>query len=176
MRSLFTGVTNNNQNMRVIQSCLSKIIDPVDFTAPALLQPKFLLQSAWLAKLGWEEKTPGRNRSEVPKMAGRAVLSPEYQNFTRERKPQESLAHMHTFFDASDDAYAAVVYLRTVDINGQVMAQLLMEKSRWAPLRKPTIPRLELLACVIRAPITDSENKICRLSADIWYYLSCYGS
>jgi len=45
---------------RVILSYLSKIFDPIGFSCPALLPLKFLLQSAWLAKSGWDEKLPAK--------------------------------------------------------------------------------------------------------------------
>jgi hypothetical protein len=49
------------------------------------------------------------------------------------------------FCDASADAYAAVVFLRAEGA-GSVTVQLVPAKCRVAPLNKPTIPRLELLA------------------------------
>jgi len=47
-----------------------------------------------------------------------------------------------------------VVYLRTVEVRGQVSVKLLMARSRLAPLKRPTIPRMELLASVIGARLS----------------------
>ena len=66
------------------------------------------------------------------------------------------------FCDASKIAYAAIVYLRTYLTSGQVSVQLLAAKSRLSPINRPTIPRLELLACTIAArlasPVKEALN------------------
>ena len=58
---------------------------------------------------------------------------------------------IHGFGDASPKAYGAAVYVRTVDMNGHINTKLVMSKSRVAPLKKVTLPRLELLGSVINA-------------------------
>ncbi|GFU49227.1 pro-Pol polyprotein [Trichonephila clavipes] len=65
---------------------------------------------------------------------------------------------MHTFCDASSSSYVCVVYLRTEGKDG-VSIQLLQAKSRVAPLRKTTVPRLELLACCIGARLAYSMKE-----------------
>ena len=57
---------------------------------------------------------------------------------------------IHGFGDTSETAYAAAVYLRIETIQG-ILTQLVMSKTRVAPLQRPTIPRLELLAALILA-------------------------
>jgi len=80
---------------------------------------------------------------------------------------------LHLFTDASQDAYAAVVYAR-VEFKSEVRVQLLLSKSRLAPLCKErkskkspektiskriTIPRLELLGCLIGARLLKSVRQ-----------------
>lgn len=55
-------------------------------------------------------------------------------------------AQIHGFSDASQYAYGACIYLRTVDVNNVVYVHLLTSKSRVAPLKSVSIPRLELCA------------------------------
>ena len=52
------------------------------------------------------------------------------------------------FCDSSNKAYAAAIYLRVVG-SGKVSVNLLLSKSRNAPKRKPTVPRLELMSSLI---------------------------
>lgn len=53
---------------------------------------------------------------------------------------------IHGFSDASKKAYGAVIYVRTIEPSGKVHTNLLIAKSRIAPLDEVTIPRLELMA------------------------------
>lgn len=54
----------------------------------------------------------------------------------------------HVFVDASQEAYAAVIYARTETQNG-VEVNLVQAKSRVAPNGKTTIPKLELLSATL---------------------------
>ena len=51
---------------------------------------------------------------------------------------------LHGFSDASEQAYSGVVYLRLVDTTGCVHISLVIAKTRVAPIKRLTIPRLEL--------------------------------
>ncbi|GFT10295.1 pro-Pol polyprotein [Nephila pilipes] len=69
----------------------------------------------------------------------------------KERVMEESNLSIHTFVDASKTAYAACIFLRSESCRGSVTVQLLQARSRIAPLKTITIPRLELMAAVIGA-------------------------
>ncbi|XP_018358515.1 PREDICTED: uncharacterized protein LOC108758199 [Trachymyrmex cornetzi] len=58
---------------------------------------------------------------------------------------------LHAFADTSQEAYGACVYIRTIDAQSNVAVHLLCAKTRVAPLKSQTIPRLELCAAVILA-------------------------
>ncbi|KRX36007.1 hypothetical protein T05_7611 [Trichinella murrelli] len=62
------------------------------------------------------------------------------------------LAYMdlHGFADASGSAHGAVVYLRLHE-NGKVEVRFLAAKSRVAPIKKLSLPRLELMAALLCA-------------------------
>ncbi|MCP9262857.1 Pao retrotransposon peptidase family protein [Dirofilaria immitis] len=61
--------------------------------------------------------------------------------------PSEQM-QLHVFTDASSLAYSAAIYVRNYGIEG-VKTSLIFAKSRIAPIKGITIPRLELLAIIV---------------------------
>lgn len=66
---------------------------------------------------------------------------------------------LHTFVDASQDAYGAVVYSRVIYKSGLVSSRLPAAKSV-APLAATSIPRLELMAAILGLRLTESISKV----------------
>ena len=62
------------------------------------------------------------------------------------------------FSDASHRACAAVVYMRSLYSDGRIDVRLVSSKSRVAPLKKQSIPRLELLGAVLLARLVNKFN------------------
>ena len=60
---------------------------------------------------------------------------------------------LHGFCDASEAAYSGVVYIRAVDEQDNVHVSLVMAKTKVAPLKRLSIPRLELCGAVILAKL-----------------------
>jgi hypothetical protein len=145
---------------RVILSQAQKIFDPIGILSPALLIPKLTIQRMWEKKVGWDEelnKEDSRDflewRAEVADLE--CIRIPRCVNGEPELRKNFQL---HTYCDASKYAYAAVVFLR-VEEGDEVSVQLLQAKTRVAPLKSTTIPRLELLGCTIAARLTASVKK-----------------
>ena len=61
------------------------------------------------------------------------------------------------FCDASQSAYAAVVYLRVESESG-IFGKFLCSKTRVAPVKKLTIPRLELLSALLLARLVNTAR------------------
>ena len=53
------------------------------------------------------------------------------------------------FCDSSKDAYAAVVYIRAKTFKCDTLTKLITAKSNVAPLKIESIPRLELMSCIL---------------------------
>ena len=62
-----------------------------------------------------------------------------------------SSIELHGFGDASTRAYGAAVYIRCVDETGHISTYIVMSKSRVAPTKIMSLPRLELLPAVTNA-------------------------
>ncbi|XP_033229232.1 uncharacterized protein LOC117180818 [Belonocnema kinseyi] len=65
--------------------------------------------------------------------------------------PQAVEIQMHGYCDASEQAYGAFIYLRSIDAQGNIYIQLVCSKSRVAPVTPLTLPRLELCSAVLLA-------------------------
>ena len=66
---------------------------------------------------------------------------------------------LHTFVDASQDAYGAVNFSRVCYKSGLVSRRLVTAKTRVAPLSTTTISRLELMVAVLGLRMPDSVSK-----------------
>jgi hypothetical protein len=66
---------------------------------------------------------------------------------------------LHGFSNASTQAYTAVVYITSVDKNNNIGVQLVACKTRVAPLKRQSIPRLNLLGAVLLARLCDKITR-----------------
>ncbi|XP_058810967.1 uncharacterized protein LOC131675845 [Topomyia yanbarensis] len=136
--------------LRVIMS----IFDPLGFVAPFVVHGKCLIQDIWRSKVGWDEKVPDEIFSRWKKwvqVLGRLceVKIPRCY-FPGYSADSLDTLELHVFVDASESAYASVAYFRIVDC-GRVRCALVASKTKVAPLKPMTIPRLELQAAVLGA-------------------------
>ncbi|GFV04577.1 integrase catalytic domain-containing protein [Trichonephila clavipes] len=78
---------------------------------------------------------------------------------------------IHGFSDASERAYAAVVYIKCFNESGQSQTRLLCSKSRVAPFKTLTIPRLELSAALLLSRLVKKVVPILQLPINkIWMW------
>ena len=61
------------------------------------------------------------------------------------------IVELRNFSDASENGYGQCSYLRLIDHLDRIHCSLVMAKSRVAPLKHVTIPRLELTAALVSA-------------------------
>ncbi|GFW79501.1 integrase catalytic domain-containing protein [Trichonephila clavipes] len=60
---------------------------------------------------------------------------------------------IHDFADASERCYGAAVYCKSKNLKSETLVRLITSKSRVAPIKSLTIPRLELCAAVLLAKL-----------------------
>jgi hypothetical protein len=131
---------------RSLVSDVAKIFDALGWFAPTTVMMKILLQRVWEAKIGWDDSVPtpiqeswNQWRSELPVLSNVQIPRCYFpQGFCI------TSTQLHGFSDASEDAYGAVVYLRLTDAHGNVHISLIASKTKVAPIKRLTIPRLEL--------------------------------
>ena len=64
-------------------------------------------------------------------------------------------SEIRTFCDASEEAFAAVVYLRSIYDDGDVRCSFLMAKTKAAPKKALSVARLELQAALLGARLAN---------------------
>ena len=89
--------------------------------------------------------------------------------FRLESKPVT--VQLHAFSDASENAYAAAIYARSTYNNGHVEARLVTSKTRVSPVKKQTIPRLELLGALILARLGNAVVKAFPRVVEVFYWV-----
>jgi len=77
---------------------------------------------------------------------------------------------LHGFCDASAQAFAAVVYLRSTDEDGVVEVALVVSKTCVSPLKQQTIPCLELLGVVILSRLMNNVTVSLLSSLPTFYW------
>lgn len=142
---------------RNMLSTVHKVFDPFGFTSPVMLCPKIMLQKAWKLGTSWDEEITGELRKEFLQWFHELKYLADIQIPRSIHACSDDLScyTIHTFVDGSKDAYAAVTFLR-IEKTNRIELFLLAAKSRVAPLRGTTIPRMELLAAVIGARLANS--------------------
>ncbi|XP_063830967.1 uncharacterized protein LOC135080214 [Ostrinia nubilalis] len=80
--------------------------------------------------------------------------------------PDDVQVELHGFCDASKAAYSAVIYLRTINIQGQVNVSLLTAKTRVAPIKQVSIPKLELCGAVLLSRLITETAKVLNIPKD----------
>ncbi|KFM59784.1 hypothetical protein X975_08509, partial [Stegodyphus mimosarum] len=149
----FNYSMDNEISKRNILAIVHKIFDPQGFLSPTTLLPKLLLQEAWTMKLKWDDPLPDNIQKTFQKWRDE-IKYLEKISIPRYVEINET-SELHLFVDACKSSYGACVYIRTVTPVG-VNIRLIRAKSRVAPLKTLTIPRLELMACCIGARLVHS--------------------
>lgn len=151
---------------RFILSVVSQIYDPLGLLSPIVIVAKALLQKLWLCKTGWDEPLP----PDVLVCWHKFVHS--LIDLHKLRIPRHVIGNssdrieLHVFTDASQTAYGACAFIRSVNSNDDVTVRLLCSKTRVAPLKPVTIPRLELCGALIGARLQSKIIKSMHINFD----------
>ncbi|XP_063392468.1 uncharacterized protein LOC134677967 [Cydia fagiglandana] len=152
-----------NPTKRSILSAIGQIYDPLGLLSVCVIQAKIMLQKLWLLKCNWDDPLPSKIVNLWHKFQSelRHVLDLKIPRCVINDDPN-SVIEIHTFCDSSQDAYGSCLYVRS-ECNGQVEINLLCAKSKVAPLKPTTIPRLELCGALVAARLTERVLKSIRI-------------
>ena len=160
---------------RVVLSFIARLLDPVGFLSPYVLILKILFQELWQLGLDWDEETPQTLGERFSKwLSGIEMLRqwdiPRWYSTC----PLTSIKGLesHCFGDASTKGYGAVVYIRIPPVDGTFVASLAIAKAKVAPLKRVTLPRLELLSSLLSARLLRFALKALQLPSNTSYKCS----
>ncbi|GFX07325.1 integrase catalytic domain-containing protein [Trichonephila clavipes] len=146
---------------RIVLQSAGKIYEPVGFLSPYTIRLKCLLQELWLRKLSWDDELPPDIHAvwsqwwlELP-FISELKIPRKILDSSRD----SSEVQIHTFSDASQKAYGAAAFLR-VKHKDRVSVDLVTSKSRVAPLKRLSLPRLELMGALLAARLAKEVKKI----------------
>ncbi|XP_062538672.1 uncharacterized protein LOC134206944 [Armigeres subalbatus] len=138
---------------RQVLKCLMGFFDPLGLWSVFLVHGKVLLQDIWRNGTQWDEQIDDAAFERWKKWTGLIPTISEnriprcyFENATIKHYQKLQL---HTFVDASEVAYAAVSYFRITNPDGVVECNLVAAKTKVAPLKPLSVPRLELQAAVL---------------------------
>ncbi|XP_051862317.1 uncharacterized protein LOC127565806 [Drosophila albomicans] len=146
-------VSKPSFSKREVLSQIAKLFDPAGWLAPVVIWAKIFMQEIWKQEIGWDDSLPAdlteqwtsflRNYSSL-----QDIRIPRWTNYAPGAKIQ-----FHGFCDASQSAYGAALYAR-VETAGQVSVSLLTAKTRVAPIKTVSLPRLELCGALLLAELS----------------------
>lgn len=156
--------SHDNITKRVVLSKIAQMYDPLGLVGPVVVRAKILMQEIWASKIDWDAKLPASildrwiefsqnihylNSLKIPRYLFSKLECVEIQ--------------IHGFSDASLAAYGASIYVRGLYSNNTASSHLLCSKSRIAPLKTVSLPRLELCGALLLARLVSKLKSVLHL-------------
>nr|XP_061832460.1 uncharacterized protein LOC133616862 [Nerophis lumbriciformis] len=161
--------------MRYIYKVLARQYDPIGIIIPYTTRAKILVQRLWAKKRSWDD--PNLPPDILQAWSSWERELPELANISLPRTyaPLELATDtteytLHVFCDSSEQAYGSVAYL-TTRTNDTVYVSFVMARSRVAPKRQQSMPRLELCAALTGAQLSSLLHKeltLCIAQTFLW--------
>ena len=156
---------------RGILSVRSTIFDPLGFVSPFILPAKHIGQEAIRQGLEYDDKLPEKLQQRWCEWKEEAPALSKFKIKRWQSSPGKGAAReLHHFCDASNVGFGTVSYLREKQEDGQINVSLLYAKSRVTPLKKITIPRLELAAAKEAVKANNTLQRALKTRIDDVFY------
>ena len=138
---------------RRITSDEAKLFDPIGWFSPVVIRAKILIQDLWHQDLNRDQAVPAQSVSTWIKFRDQlkeieTILIPRWLGSF-----ESSRFELHCFCDASEKAYVAALYAVIYTVN-KITSKLITCKSKVAPIKTVSIPRLELCGAVVLSRLT----------------------
>ncbi len=155
---------------RVLLSDLAKVFDPLGLISCVTLRGKLILQELWKLPVGWDDRVPASTEENWKEYKN------DLNNLSKLIIPRRVTVsgavrvELHGFCDSSELSFGAIIYLRSVFPNGTVVVRFITSKTKVAPVRQVTLPRLELNGAVLLSELIVYVKECLGLEVDIYLW------
>ncbi|CAB0005310.1 unnamed protein product, partial [Nesidiocoris tenuis] len=143
---------------RQLASQVGQLFDPLGWIVPVAVYARLLQREVIRLKLGWDEPLPEEICIRWAEFAKTLPLL-ETLSVPRHIPNARGPLWLVGFADASERAYAAVVYSIT-KAGDEYIPSLITARARIAPSKPETLPRLELLAATLLSATFQKLTKV----------------
>ena len=149
---------NYQQQWRSVIKVIASVYDPIGFISPFIIPMKILFQDLCSEKEDWDSPLSAEHLKRWRNWIA------ELSKVQEIRVPRFCLVNhvtsteLHSFSDVSIKAFAAAVYLR-LESEDNVSTTLVASKTRVAPLKQQSLPRLELLGALISSRLASAVER-----------------
>ena len=169
---MFTSINLSdsfNHSKRGVISDIARTFDVLGWISPVILPMKILYRDLWQTKVDWDDEVSQQHatrhqkwREELPLL--KEVRLPRY--YFGKEKPDSVQLH-----GSSKEAYGAVIYVRATYPTLQPTVELVISKSKVAPLATRSIPQLELCGANLLAKLMATTRQTLDIPIkDTWAY------
>eukprot|EP00112_Aurelia_sp_Birch-Aquarium-sp1_P003379 Seg1377.3 transcript_id=Seg1377.3/GoldUCD/mRNA.D3Y31 product="hypothetical protein" protein_id=Seg1377.3/GoldUCD/D3Y31 len=153
-----SGSDEKTITKRFILRQIARLFDPLGLASPITVQAKALFQELCIEKLDWDDELPDGKKEQWHRWVSDLEVVDKitiprclYEGNNAEIKS----CYLHGFGDAGKKAYYAMIYL-VYETSDGYHSRLICSKTRVAPLKDLSIPRLELMSARILATLMDT--------------------
>lgn len=152
-------VSQTTVSKRTILAAISSIFDSLGLISPCTIIGKIIIQELWALKISWDHAIPNHLASKWYKFKSDLAKLNDLKIPRRVINASAGHFELHGFADASERAYGACVFIRCVSTADECLVRLLCAKSKVAPIKSQSIPRLELCAAQLLSRLVDKVIK-----------------
>lgn len=158
---------------RVILSEISRLFDPLGLIQPVVIKAKLFMQRLYAATSNWDDPvTPDDAllwaglKFEMSHVSDLKVPRAVIDSFANK---ENATFEIHGFCDASEVAYAAAIYITSIH-HGFFDSVLLTSKTRVAPLKKISLPKLELCGALLLSELYEVVKPVLNLVGKVYFW------
>ncbi|XP_055623288.1 uncharacterized protein LOC129766713 [Toxorhynchites rutilus septentrionalis] len=156
---------------RKIFSAIAKLYDPLGLVSPVVAWAKIKMQQLWLSTFDWDDPISDDIARKWEEFAAQLTLLKGYKVPRFVFLADSISTQFHIFTDASEVGYGACLYTRSTGKEGQIKTELVAAKSRVAPLKRLSLPRLELCAALLGAKLYAKVSAALRMEGiPCWFW------